>query len=80
MEKIKNRDNFLKNFEKIFNEVKIDKNFEHELKEYRFFKDHATYIEVREFKYLKINMISQNWSTSRNNKLTLIIIIFLQKI
>jgi hypothetical protein len=58
MEKIKTRDHFLKNFEKIFNDVKIDKNFEHKLKEYRFFKDHVTYIEVRQLKHLEINMIS----------------------
>ncbi len=38
MEKIKNRDHFLKNFEKIFNEVRIDENFEHKLEEYLFLK------------------------------------------
>jgi hypothetical protein len=65
MEKIENRDHFLKNFKKIFNGVVIDKNFENKLKEYPFFKDHVTYIEVREFKHLEINMICQYWPTSR---------------
>ncbi len=80
MEKIKNRDHFLKNFEKIFNEVKIDQNFERKLEEYRFFKEHVTYIKVRQFKHLEVNMIFQYWPTPRNNLLPLIIIIFLQKI
>jgi hypothetical protein len=46
MEKIKNRDDYLKNFQKFFQSVKLDGNFKKKLREHKYFSDYMPIVEV----------------------------------
>jgi len=70
MEKIKNRENYLKKFIEFSNEVEIDEVFEEKLKKYKFFQSHIDNIEVsyqlfKMSEFSKLNLNGINYLTNK---------------